>query len=169
MKKWIVLVLTVCMLAGCMLPAVAESALTGNAQIIFDAVRANMNLPKNCTVVRAEEYLNKHNKELTTHALLMVVTQSEEVENIYGFGGRLMVIDLDTGDVIDYKNFDGNVTWPDGELTSRYDAMHLLYNCYWSYVEGYNPTVMDDREFLTPLAEEEIAAINAELAKVFGF
>ena len=169
MKKWIVLLVALCMLAGCMLPAAAENALTGNAQIIFDAVRTNMNLPKNCTVIRAEEYLIKHNRELTMHALLLQITQCEEAEMLYGNGCKLMVIDLDTGDVIDYRSFDDNVRWPDGDLTDRYTAQHLLYNCYWSYLDGNNPTVMSETEFLTPLAQEEIAAINAELARVFGF
>ena len=169
MKKWIVLVLTICMLASCLLPAAAESTLTGNAQIIFETVRANMNLPKNCTVIAADEYLIKHNKELTQHALLVQITQSEDVEMMYGNGSKMLVIDLDTGDVIDYKNFDGNVCWPNGDLTDRYTAQHLLYNCYWSYVDGSNDMVMSEHEFLTPLAEEEIAAINAELALVFGF
>lgn len=166
MKKFISTLLVLFLLAAA-LPGMAEEAFTGYTQLMYDAVRWNLNLPKQSTITRAEEYLVKLNKELTLHTLLMEVTLSPELEMQYGFGGRMLVIDLDTGEIIDYKNFDGNVMWPDGELTDKHTALHLLYNCYWAYLEGYNETIMSEHEFITPIAEEEIAAINAALAKVF--
>lgn len=167
MKKIVCLLLLtlLLMLGAC---GICESPLSGHAQTIFDAIRWNVNLPKQSTLVHAEEYQFRMTKEITLHTLLMEVTLSQELEAIYGMGGRLMLIDLDTGDLIDYKNFDGDVRWPDeGDVTSKYDALHLLYNCYWSYLEGYNEDIMSMHEFITPLAEEEISAVNAALTDAF--
>jgi hypothetical protein len=166
LKKSVSVLLLMALLAAA-LPCMAEGSFTGNAQLMYDAVRWNLNLPKQSMITRAEEYLVKLNKELALHALLMEVTLSPELEMQYGLGGRLLVIDLDTGEMIDYKNFDGNVMWPEGELTDKHTALHLLYNCYWAYLEGYNETIMSEHEFITPVAEEEIAAINAALTKLF--
>lgn len=150
------------------LPCCAESALTGNTLTICEAVRWNPNLAKTAQVLRAEEFLCKMNKELTLHALLMEVSRSDEQEALYGRFSGVMLIDLDTGDIIDYKNFDGNVMWPDGELTDKHDALHLLYNSYISYIEGWNEGIMiPDHEFVTPLSDEEIAAINSQLSSIF--
>ncbi len=98
----------------------------------------------------------------------MEVTQSEDIEMMYGMGSRIMVIDLDTCAVIDFKNFNGDAHWPEsGEFTNKDDALHVLYNSYWAYLEGYNEFVMASHEFLTPIAEEDVAAINAALSEVF--
>lgn len=167
MKKTL-LFLTFVLVLMLALPAFAESTLTGNNQLMFDAIRWNLNLPKQSTIVRADEYLYKLTKDITLRALLMQVTQSEELDMMYGMGGKIMVIDLDTGDIIDYKNFNGDARWPEtGDFTSKDDALHVLYNSYWSYVEGYNEFVMGEHEFVTPVAEEDIAAINAALNEVF--
>ena len=167
MKKAL-LFLTFVLVLMLALPAVAESTLTGNNQLMFDAIRWNLNLPKQSTIERADEYLFKLTKQITLRALLMQVTQSEEVDMMYGMGAKIMVIDLDTGDIIDYKNFNGDARWPDsGEFTSKDDALHVLYNCYWSYVEGYNEFIMSMHEFVTPVAQEDIDAINAALSEVF--
>lgn len=166
-NKLVSLILSLALLLGAALPCLAEPAFAGSAQLIYDAIRWNVNLPKQSTLLHAEEYLIKLTKEITLHALLMEVTLSDDLEAMYGMGGRIIVIDLDTGEIIDYKNFDGNVMWPEGEITSRYDALHLLYNCYWSYLEGWNATIMSDHEFITPVAEEDVAAINAALTKAF--
>ncbi len=165
--KRIIASLLLTVLLMCVVTAQAETSFTGNAQYIYDAIRWNLNLPKESMVMHAEEYLFKLNKEITLHALLMEVTLSEDLEMMYGRGGRLVLIDLDTGDIIDYKNFDGNVMWPDGDITSKYDALHLLYNCYVSYLEGYNENIMGEHEFITPIAEEDVAAINAALTEAF--
>ena len=167
MKKMVlVLVLVCCLLAAGF--AQAENTLTGNSQIMFDAVRWNVNLPKQSQIIRADEYLLKMTADITLHTLLMEVSLSEELENIYGMGGRIVLVDLDTGNVIDYKNFDGNVCWPDsGDVTSRYDALHLLYNCYWAFLDGYNENIMDMHEFVFPVSQEELNAVNAELNAVF--
>lgn len=165
--KCIALLLCLSLLLGAALPCLAEPTLTGNTQLLYDAIRWNLNLPKQSTLVHAEEYLFKLNKDVTLNALLMEVTLSEDLEAMYGMGAKIIVIDLDTGEIIDYKNFDGNVMWPEGEITSKYDALHLLYNCYWSYLEGWNATIMSDHEFITPIAEDDVAAVNAALAEAF--
>ncbi len=167
MAKKILSLLLLLALLAVSVPSVAEAPFTGNTQLMYDAIRWNLNLPKQSMLTHAEEYLVKLNKEITLRALLMEVTLSPDLEMQYGLGGRLVLIDLDTGDIIDYKYFDGNVMWPEGDITSKYDALHLLYNSYLSYLEGYNETIMNDHEFLTPIAEEDIAAINAALAEVF--
>ena len=168
MKKWIAMVLVICMAFMGMLPALAETtALTGNAQLIYDEIRWNVDLPKQAMVVHAEEYLFKLTKEITLHTLMAEVTVNEELEMMYGTGAKVIIIDLDTGDVIDYKNFDGNVTWPEGDITSRSDALHLLFNSYCSCIDGYNDMLMSEFEIIMPLADEEVAAINAALAEVF--
>lgn len=167
MKKIVCLLLLslFLMLSAC---ALGESALSGHVQTMFEAIRYNLNLPKQSALVHAEEYQFRMTKEITLHALLMEVTLSDELEAIYGMGGRLMLIDLDTGDLIDYKNFDGNVRWPDeGDVTSKYDALHLLYSAYWSYLEGYNEDIMSMHEFITPIAGEDILAVNAALTAAF--
>ncbi len=43
-------------------PVLAESDLAGNNQLMFDAIRWNLNLPKQSTLVRADEYLVKLSK-----------------------------------------------------------------------------------------------------------
>ncbi|MBR6571598.1 MAG: hypothetical protein IKK75_14210 [Clostridia bacterium] len=168
MKKCFALILAVMMLMSFSLTCLAETALSENARLIYETIRWNVNLPKTAMVQHAEEYLFKLTDEITLHALLMEITISEELEMMYGTGGRIVVIDLDTGEVIDYKNFDGNVLWPvEGEVTSKYDALHLMYNSYWSCLDGYNDRIMSDFEFLTPIPDEEIAAINAALTSCF--
>lgn len=166
MKKLLALLLLLAMLLSAA-PCTAETAFTGNAQIMYDAIRWNLNLPKQSMLTHAEEYLCKLNKELTLHALLMEATLSPDLEMHYGMGGRLVVIDLDSGEIIDYKTFDGNVMWPDGELTDKHTALHLLYSSYWSYLEGFNENIMSEHEFITPIPDADIEAINAALTEVF--
>lgn len=167
MLKKILATLLLLALLTASIPGLAEAPLTGNAQLIYDAIRWNLNLPKQSMLIHAEEYLYKLNKEITLHALLIEVSLIPELEMHYGLSGRLMVIDLDTGNIIDCKNFDGNVMWPEGDITSRYDALHLLYSNYWAYLEGYNENIMGEHEFITPVPEEDVAAINAALTDVF--
>ena len=165
MKRFFSLLVALVLFA---LPCLAESTLSGNALTIYEAVRWNPNLAKTAQVLRAEEYLLKLNKTITLHALLMEVTRSDEQEALYGRAGGVLLIDLATGDVIDYKNFDSNVVWPDGDITSQYDALHLLYNSYISYIDGWNEDIMSpDHEFITPLSEADIAAVNNALNAVF--
>lgn len=166
--KKIIALLMLCLLLPLAGLSEQEAALTGNAQLLYDAVRWNVNLPKQSNVIHAEEYLYKLTKEITLHAILAEVTISEEQEMMYGRGAHFILIDLDTGEIIDYKNFDGNVRWPDtGDVTSVYDALHLLYNGYWAYCEGYNEFIMGEHEFVFPMTEADVEQINAELNVVF--
>ena len=167
MKKIMVFILTIA-LVMLSVPSLAEGALTGNAQLVLDTVRWNNNLPKQSQVLHAEEYLLKMNKHVTLHTLLVEATVSEDTENFYGRQSHLLVIDLDTGNVIDYKNFNGDITWPDGDVTNKEDALHLLFNCYISYLEGWNEGIMDvDHEMIMPLTDSDIAAINEALTAIF--
>lgn len=168
-KNCVLMVMLVLLVLMAIAPAgLAEANLSGNSQILHDAVRWNLNLPKQSQVVRAEEYLFKMTKEITLHTLLVEVAVTPELEMQYGFGSKILVVDLDTGLIIDYKNFDGDVRWPDeGEVIAKEDALNLLYNGYWAWLEGYNECIMSMHEFITPFAEEEIAAINASLTEIF--
>jgi len=170
MKKRLLTFLTIlCLLLTVAFPVQAESAeMSANAQLLFDTIRWNLNLPKQSMVQHAEEYLFKLSKQITLHTLMAEVSVSEDMEMQYGAGSRIILIDLDTCEVIDYKNFDGNVRWPDtGEVTSKYDALHLLYNAYWSCLDGYNDMLMSEFAILMPLSDEDVAAINAALTEVF--
>ena len=166
MKKTLCALLLVALLV-LSLPVLSEEALSGHAARIYDAIRWNVNLPKQSTVLHAEDYLFKLTKDITLNALLMEVSLSEDLQMMYGRGGGFMLIDLDSGEVIDYKTYDGNVRWPDGDVTSRYDALHLLYGGYWSYCEGYNENIMSMHEFITPLEQADVDAINAALTAAF--
>lgn len=68
---------------------------------------------------------------------------------------------------MDYKTFDGNVMWPEGEVTDKTEALNLLFNGYWSYLEGYNQIIMTDREEIISIPEEDIQAVNDALKAVF--
>ena len=167
MKKLLSVFLLMCLLVTA-IPCQAEATLAGHAQLIFDTVRWNVNFPKDAMVLHAEEYLLKMNKHVTLHTLLMEVYVSEDMDNMYGRASHLLIIDLDDGTVIDYKNFNGDIMWPDGDVTSKEDARHLLFNSYISYLEGWNEGVMDvEHEFITPLSEEDSVAINRELTALF--
>ena len=117
---------------------------------------------------QVEEYLLKLTKEITLHTLLVEVTLSEELEMMYGAGARILVIDLDTLECIDYKNFDPDVRWPDeGDVASKYDGLHLLFNSYWSHIDGNNEFIMGEFEIIFPVSEADVTAINDALNAVF--
>lgn len=160
-------ILLVLVLLTIALPTMAEAVFDGNPQLMFDAIRWNLNLPKQTTIVRAEEYSVELSKEVALHALLMEVAVTPEIEMMYGMASKIVVIDLDTGDLLDYKTFDGNVMWPEGEVTDKAEALNLLFNGYWSYLEGYNPIIMTDREEIIPITEADIQAVNDALKAVF--
>ncbi len=166
MKKLAALLLLAALLATA-LPSLAEPAFSGNTQLMYDAIRWNLNLPKQSMLVSALEYLCKMGPDVQVHTLLMEVTTTTELEMQYGTAAKIILIDLDTGDIIDYTNFDGSVMWPDGELTDKNTALHLLFNSYWSYLEGYNSNIASDYEIISPISEADIAAINAALSEVF--
>lgn len=165
MKKLFAVLLCAVMMTGW---CCAETVLPGHAQLAYETIRWDVNLPKTAELVSANEYLFKMTKEITLHALLMEVRLSDDLEAMYGTGGRLMLVDLDSGMVIDYKTYDQNVRWPDsGDVTSTYDALHLLYGSYWGYMDGGNEFIMSEHEFVTPMAEEDVAAVNAALEATF--
>ena len=64
MKKNVCLLLLtlLLMLGAC---GICESPLSGHAQTIFDAIRWNVNLPKQSTLVHAEEEISAVNAALT--------------------------------------------------------------------------------------------------------
>lgn len=160
MKRLIALFLALMLLLST--AAVAEEALSGNAKVMYDAILWDVNLPKTANILRADEYLVKLSSSVTLKALILKVTMSDLQENMYGNSAGIMVIDLDDGTVIDRFTVDDNVMWPD-EITDKTLALNLLFNCYDAFTQGYNPFVMSEFEFLTPIADEEIASVNAAL------
>lgn len=166
MKKIILPILLITLLTVS-IPCFAETSFDGNTQLIFDAIRWNLNLPKQAMLVSAQEYLCKMGPDVQVHTLLMEVSVTPDLEMLHGGAARIILIDLDTGSVIDYANFNGNVVWPDGEITDKDTALHLLFNCYWSYLEGYNSNIVSDSEIIFPVSEADIAAINDALREVF--
>lgn len=167
MLKKLLSILLLLLLLTTALPTMAEAVFEGNPQLMYDAIRWNLNLPKQATIVRAEEYSVELSKAVTLHALLMEVAVTPEMEMMYGMASKIVVIDLDTGDLLDYKTFDGNVMWPEGEVTDKTEALNLLFNGYWSYLEGYNQIIMTDREEIISIPEEDIQAVNDALKAVF--
>lgn len=165
MKRMLSLALALMMLFSA--AAMAEETLSENGKIIFDAVRCDMNLPKDACVLSAHEYLVKLNASVMLNALILKVSTFPLMENFYGNSAGIMVIDLIDGAVIDRLTVDENAMWPDGDITDKNLALNLLFHCYDAYTLGYNPFVMSEFEFLFPLAEDDIAAVNQALSACF--
>ena len=160
-------ILLVLVLLTIALPTMAEAVFDGNPQLMYDAIRWNLNLPKQTMLVSAQEYLCKMSKEVQVHTLLLEVSVTPDLEMMRGNAARIVLIDLDSGSMIDYASFDGDVMWPDGELTDKNTALHLLFNCYWAYLDGYNPNIVSEHEILCPISDADVAAINDALKEVF--
>lgn len=167
MKNKLLLILVLALMLTHCAPSLAEPAFSGNTQLIYDAIRWNLNLPKQTMLVSAQEYLCKMSKEVQVHTLLLEVSVTPDLEMMRGNAARIVLIDLDSGSMIDYASFDGDVMWPDGELTDKNTALHLLFNCYWAYLDGYNPNIFSEHEILFPISDADVAAINDALKEVF--
>jgi len=119
--------------------------------------------PQNAQVVQATEYLCKVEGH-QLHLLLAEVTQNESILNYQGASSRILLIDLDSGAVITYTN----VVWPESsDIASKEDALNMLFSCYLSWVEGYNPFIFADHEITFPVAQESIDSVNQQLTQHF--
>ena len=156
-------------LAACLLtlPAlsIAESdAFTPNQTAVFEAVKWSHDFPKNAQVTNAIEYLCKV-EDHQLHLMLLQLTQNETILSIQDNSSTLMLIDLDDGTTITYTN----CVWPESpEITSKEDALNMLFSCWDSFTRGYNPMIFADHEITYPLSAEEIAAINTALTAHFA-
>lgn len=129
----------------------------------YEAVKWNVDFPKNAQILQAMEYFCKAEGH-PLRLMLLELTQNEHIENLFGNAARLLLIDLETGESITYANF----TFPEGSSApSKQETLHILFNHFVSYVEGYNPQIYADHELIFPLTPEEISAVNAALSQHF--
>ena len=140
-----------------------EAGLSHIQYEVYEAVRRNVDFPKNAQVKRAAEYFCKVEGQ-QMRLLLIEASQSETIETRYGKGAGALVVDLQTGEYVTYANADWQDTF---EISSPQEALNLIYCCYVSYLEGMNEWVFADHELYFPLGEEEIAAVNAGLNAFF--
>ena len=142
--------------------AVAETnGLTLAQSNAYEAVKWNVDFPKNAQILQAMEYFCK----LEGHQLrlmLLVVTQNETVESIYGNSARLMLVDLESGETVTYSNFQETM-----EVTTNQDALNVLFNHFCSYIEFQPSQIYADHELIFPLSQEEITEVNAALTHHF--
>lgn len=160
MKKKLLIILFAAMLFIC--SATAETTdLTLLQRNAYEAVKWNVDFPKNAQIVQAMEYFCKiegHQLRL----MLLEVTQNEMIESIYGNSARLLLVDLETGDTVTYANFHEAM-----EVTTKQDAMNVLFNHYFSYIESNASQIYADHELIFPLIQEEISEVNAALLRHF--
>jgi len=148
--------------------SLAEPSLSGNAKLIYETIRWNLNLPKQTTVSRAEECIGTFKPDTPIHVLLMEVSVTPDLEMLYGESAKIILIDLDSGYVIDYANYDMNAMLVDGEVTDKNAVLHLLYGWYWMYLDGTNAGILDeDDEIILPVTQTEIDTINDALKTAF--
>jgi hypothetical protein len=142
--------------------ASAETADFSLAQTnAFETVKWNADFPKDAQLIQAMEYFCKvegHQLRL----MLLEVTQNENLVNIFGNAARLLLVDLETGETVTYANF-----YETTEVTTKQDALNLLFNHFFSFIEGYNPQIFADHELIFPLSQEEISEVNAALNQHF--
>lgn len=162
MKRKLISLLVITLLVCSCLCASAEG-LTGHAAPLFETVKWAPEFPKNAQILRAEEFLCKMTDDQQVHVLLAEVTQNPDIEMMYGASSRLLLIDLDTMEVIHYKNFVEHL----GDITTHEEALRSLFNHYWSYVDGANTFIYADHEIVFPVSEEDITAVNAALNAYF--
>lgn len=168
MKKKMLLV--VALILSIMLPlnSLSESALSGNALRVYDAIRWNLNLPKQTMVSHAEEFIGIFLPDTPVHVLLMELTVTPDLEMLYGESSKIVLVDLDSETVIDYATIDMNAMLIDGEVTDKNTVLHLLYQWYWMYLDGTNSSILsEDDEIILPLTDAEITAINDALKAAF--
>lgn len=164
------MILTICLLLGMMMvgnacaEASAPEALNRNQQAVYEAVKYCNDLPKNAQVLRAMEYMCKVEGE-QLRLLLIETTQNPDLIAMFGRCAGIMLVDQDEGKVITYSN----CVWPEEyNIQSREDALNMVFSCYLSHVEGYNPIIFADHEMTYPLTEEEMAAVNEALVQHFS-
>ena len=150
------------------LPCLAESSLSGNAQLIYETVRWNLNLPKKTKVIQAHELKGTFSRNNPVHVLLMELDVTSELQLFLGYTSKLILIDLDSGYVIDFTNYDYDVVLIDGRVTDKKEVLNLVFGWYWLYLEGTNYSILnEDDEILLPVSEADIAAINDALTAAF--
>ena len=165
MKRILAMLLMVGLLLS--VAAVAEgetgNQLSDNARIVYETIKYSVDFPKDAQVKSAMEYLCKID-QMQMHLLLVEATQNENIEMLFGRSAGILLINLETNEVITYSNF---VSPESSEINSEADAMNLLYNSYSAYLEGYNEFIWTDSEIIFPLSETEIDSINSELTQFF--
>jgi len=159
MKKIIVVFMMILMMGGV---AVAE-AFDDNQALVFETVKWCNDVPKNAQVLAAREYTGDF-EGIEIHTLLIHTTQDENINMMFGMSSEIIIVDLETGDVYTYKNLSMPET---GEISSREDALSMVYNCYDSFLQGYNDGYWVGRQNFIDMPAEDIEAINAELSAHF--
>ena len=150
------------------LPCLAESSLSGNAQLIYETVRWNLNLPKKTKVVQAQELIGTFKPNTPVHVLLMELDITPEMQMLWGRASTLILVDLDSGYMIDYTNYDYNAAVVDGIVTDKKVVLNLIFGWYWLYLDGANSSIIDEEDdIVIPVSEADIAAINDALTAAF--
>jgi len=161
MKKCLSLILVLLLLPA--LSLAEAPSLTPAQNQAFEAVKWNMDFPKDAQVVQAFEYLCKAEGH-SLRLLLMEVTQNPQIESLMGQSSRLLLKDLQTDTVITYSN----ILWPESSQIASYeDALHMIFSCFDSYLSGYHPHLYADHEMIFPLTDEDLEAVNAALRAHF--
>ena len=150
------------------LPSLAESTLSGNAQLIYETVRWNLNLPKKTKVVQAQELIGTFKPNTPVHVLLMELDITPEMQMLWVRASTLILVDLDSGYMIDYTNYDYNAAVVDGIVTDKKVVLNLIFGWYWLYLDGSNSSIVDEEDdIVIPVSEADIAAINDALTAAF--
>ena len=135
----------------------------GHQALVYDTVRLSTALPKDAQVIAAIDYLCKI-ENFQLHLLLIHTTQSPLIEQHYGFGARILIVDLETGKTYSYTD----LSYPEGEpITSKEDALNYIYGGYDGYLQGFNAFIYRDAEIAYPMGDEELAAVNEALKAHF--
>ena len=162
--RFLALFLAACLLTLPMLSIAESAGFSPNQTAVFEAVKWSNDFPKNAQVTNAIEYLCKV-EEHQLHLMLLQLTQNETILSIQDNSSTLMLIDLDDGNAITYTN----CVWPESsDITSKEEALYMLFSCWDSFTRSYNPIIFADHEIIYPLSAEEIAAINTALAAHFA-
>ena len=162
--RFLALCLAACLLTLPMLSVAESAGFSPNQTAVFEAVKWSNDFPKNAQVTNAIEYLCKVEGH-QLHLMLLQLTQNETILSIQDNSSTLMLIDLDDGNAITYTN----CVWPESsDITSKEEALYMLFSCWDSFTRGYNPIIFADHEIIYPLSAEEIAAINTALAAHFA-
>ena len=173
MKKWLILALALLLLsagaqAECTCPCTRNTGeelpvFQGKQQVVFDTLKWSDAFPKSAQVISAMEYFCKA-EEYQMHLMLIHATQNETVQNMYGFGAQILMLDMDDGNVYSYQN----ISYPEtSEISSKEEALRLIYSAYDSFLNGYNEFVFSDQEIVYEISAEELDQINEALAMYF--
>lgn len=160
MKKKFLIFLFVAMMF-CFSAVAETNSFTLAQSNAYEAVKWNADFPKNAQIIQAMEYFCKiegHQLRL----MLLELSQNEVIETMYGQSARLLLVDLETGEAITYANFQEAM-----EVSTRQDALNLLFNHFCSYIEFHPSQIYADHELIFPLSQEEITEVNAALIHHF--